>query len=98
MQQALRCQFFPLSYFRRHAHSCVQRFKSALRVQWFLSTYDQIVNVFACAKTTAPPQSFGPSAVSRSTTWAKMNGVALETTKVRLSPLQFVVPCTKRLL
>jgi hypothetical protein len=68
-------------------HSCVQWFKSALQVQWLLSTYDQIANVFACGTTTAPPQNFAPSAVSRFTTWAKMTGVAPETAKVGLSPL-----------
>jgi hypothetical protein len=67
-------------------------------VQWFLSTYDQIINDFACGKTTEPPRNLAPSAVSRFTTWAKMTGVALETSKVGLSPLQFVAPCTKRLL
>jgi hypothetical protein len=69
-----------------------------LQVQRFLSTYDQIANVFASAKTTARPQNSGPSAVSRFKIWAKMTGVALETAKVGLSPLRFVAPRTRRLL
>jgi hypothetical protein len=50
------------------------------------------------AKTTTPPQNSVPSAVSGFAIRAKMAGVAMETAKVGLSPVQFVAPCTKRLL
>jgi hypothetical protein len=50
------------------------------------------------AKTTAPPQNSGPSAVSRFTILAKTTGVTLETAKVGLAPLQIVDLGTKRLL
>jgi hypothetical protein len=98
MQHIVPCQFCPLPRLSRHTHSCVQWFKSALQVQWFLSTYDQIANVFASRQDHDTAVKFRSAAVSRFTIWAKMTGVALETAKVGLSPLQFVAPRTRRLL
>src|SRR5881394_3228262 len=46
----------------RRRERIMKRFKSPRQAQRFLSTHDQVANVFPAAETTTPPQTSGPAA------------------------------------
>jgi putative transposase len=61
----------------RRRERIMKRFKSPRQVQRFLSTHDQVANVFPAAETTTPPQTSGPGRTQAFATWANVTGVSM---------------------
>ena len=55
----------------------MKRFKSPRQVQWFLSTHDQIANLFSRRPNQNTAIRFHAARTQAFTTWAEVTGVAM---------------------